>query len=146
MKVSDFKQSKYMKKEDFATPRLVTIASYIQANVAMQGAKPDYRCVMSFRELDKPVVMNTTKLDMIQAITGLEEMDEWIGHKIVLYHDPNIMFGPNRVGGISVRAPKAKKPISQMPTKELLNQPVEFDDEPEPQEPEPQSGVVDEDF
>uniref|UniRef100_A0A6H2A4G5 Uncharacterized protein n=1 Tax=viral metagenome TaxID=1070528 RepID=A0A6H2A4G5_9ZZZZ len=126
MKVSDFKQSKYMKKEDFATPTLATIASYAQSNVAMQGQKPDYRCVMEFQELDKPVVMNTTKLDIIAAITGSDEIDDWIGTKIVLFHDPDIKFGTKKVGGIGVRAPKGKF-ASQPLSKPKVNWPEDVD-------------------
>lgn len=31
-----------------------------------------------------------------------DESDEWVGHRVTLFRDPTIRFGPNQVGGIRV--------------------------------------------
>jgi hypothetical protein len=117
MNVSDLKQSKFLKKEDFETPQLVTISALTTQNVAKEGAEPDMKPVLHFHELDKPLVLNSTNGQLIAQITGKDENIEqsWVGARVVLYADPSISFGGKLVGGIRVRAPRpgAKLPPAQ---------------------------------
>lgn len=95
------------------------------------------RWALHFRELDKPMILNSTNGQIIAKITGSEESDDWDGKQIVLYHDPNVSFGGKLVGGIRVRAPKgaykapapAKSPDFQ--TGEALPEPEKGWDEDE---------------
>jgi hypothetical protein len=106
--VSDLKSSKFLKKEDVGEGVLVTIAQVHQMNVAMEGAPEDLKWVLSFREFEKPMVLNSTNGQIIGKFTGVEDDIElgWVGRQIVLYNDPNITFGGKLVGGIRVRAPR----------------------------------------
>jgi hypothetical protein len=104
--IHDLKQSKFLTKNDIGTGVLVTIGSYAQVNAAAAGADPEMKYALSFHELDKPLVLNSTNGQLIAAIAGSEEFDDWIGRKIVLYFDPNVSFGGKLTGGIRVRAPK----------------------------------------
>ncbi len=70
---------------------------------------------MAFNEVEKPMVLNSTNGQIIAAITGSEETDNWIGKKIVLYDDPNVSFGGKLVGGIRVRAPRGKAATAPAP-------------------------------
>lgn len=114
MRVSDFKQSKYMRKEDFPKPVVVTIRSYAEENVAMNNSKPQMKCVLYFDELDKGIVCNATRLGIAEAICGTDDLDKWTGHKIVVYADPTIRNQLQQVvGGIAFRFPKNAVSVPQ---------------------------------
>lgn len=106
--VDDLKQSRFLSKKDVASPILVTIKGYEQMNVARDRDEPDMRYVLYFREDYKPMTLNITNGQLIAAITGSRELDDWIGHKIVLFFDPNVSFGSELVGGIRCRAPRTQ--------------------------------------
>jgi len=107
-KVSDLKQSKYLTKEDCTPAILVIIGGYEQVNVAMENQAPDMKWALTFHDGVKPLVLNQTNGQVISVITGSDDFDDWIGHKIVLYNDPTIMFGGKMTGGIRVRTPKGQ--------------------------------------
>jgi hypothetical protein len=118
-KVSDIKQSKYLAREDVNPPILVTIKGYEHVNVAMENQAPEMKWALTFLERDvKPMVLNQINGVTIESITGSDDFDDWIGKKIVLFDDPNVMFGTKKVGGVRVRAPKGQAaPV--MPEEEL---------------------------
>lgn len=103
--VDDLKQSRFLTKRDVDPPILVTIKGYEQTNVARQTDEPDMRYVLCFREDYKPMTLNITNGQLIAAITGSKELDDWVGHKIVLFFDPTVSFGGELVGGVRCRAP-----------------------------------------
>ena len=112
--ISDLKSSKFLKKEDVGAGVLATIKTVHQENVAKEGAEPEMKWCLSFHELDKPMVLNSTNGQIIGQITGIEQDIEtgWPGNKIVLYEDKTVSFGGKLVGGIRVRAPKnTTKPV-----------------------------------
>jgi len=125
--VNDLKRNRFLTQKDIGRPVLATINAYKEVNVAMEGAEPDERYVLFFKELEKPLVLNSTNGQIIAAITGSDEFDNWIGHKIVLYVDPNVSFGGKLVGGIRCRAPRTKIPPEQ-PIKKSQPEESEFDD------------------
>lgn len=107
MKVSQMMSKKFLTKEDCDPPILVTIESIERVNVAKEGTEEEFRFAMHFAETDKPLVLNATNIQACQmACGGDEETDNWIGHKIVLYNDPNVSFAGKITGGIRLRAPK----------------------------------------
>lgn len=110
MHVSQLKQSKFLTRADVGSGILVTINKITQENVAKEGAPEEFRWCIHFDEIEKPAVLNSTNGQIIAGITKNEDTDNWIGHKIVLYDDPNVSFGGKLVGGIRVRAPRQQKP------------------------------------
>lgn len=76
--------------------------------MALQGQPSELRWVVYFTELEKGLVLNSTNAQIIAGFLKSDETDEWRGHKVVLYSDPNISYGGRVTGGIRVRAPKAK--------------------------------------
>jgi hypothetical protein len=124
--VNDLKKSKFLTQFDVDPAVLATITSYEQVNVAMEGAEPDERWTLSFNELEKPLVVNSTNGQIIAAIIGSGEFEDWIGLQIVLYRDPTIAFHGKIVGGIRVRAPKiqsAKANPAMKPATKTLSPP-----------------------
>jgi hypothetical protein len=114
-KVNEMIPSKFLKKEDVGIGVLVTIGNITKENVAQEGADPEYKYCMSFAELDKPLVLNSTNLHILQAILLSDESDDWTGKKIVLYTDPTVSFGGKVVGGIRIRQPKDTAALQALP-------------------------------
>jgi hypothetical protein len=116
--IHDLKTSKFLKRDDVGPGVLVTISSVEKVNVAKEGAEPEMKFAITFAELDKPMVLNSTNGQIIAKITGIEDpIESWAGHKIVLYDDPNVSFAGKLVGGIRVRAPKVPNapPVQDLP-------------------------------
>lgn len=114
MNVSELRVSKFLKKEDCGESGiLVTIKGVSEDNVSQEGAEPVYKWVMHFEECEKPLVLNSTCGQVIAMITGSDESEGWIGHKIVLYNDPSVQFKGKVTGGIRVRAPR--RPPADVP-------------------------------
>src|SRR5574343_1370313 len=99
--------SKFLKKEDVEGPKLVTIAGFQRVNVAQEGEEPEQKWTVSFDELEKPMVLNSTNRAILERTFG-PDTDDAIGKSIVIYVDDNISFGGKLVGGLRLRAPKTK--------------------------------------
>lgn len=99
-------ESNYLRKEDVGRGTLATVKSFDQANVALDGQPHKNRWLMYFHEFEKPLVLNSTNIQLCERIFKSDNTDEWIGKKIVLYNDPNVSMRGELVGGIRVRAPK----------------------------------------
>lgn len=100
MKTSQMVQSKFLKKEDFPQPEVLTIRSIAIEEVG----KGDTRWVLYFNEKTKAVVLNITKIRQLEAGFG-DETDHWVGKKIKVSHDPTVMMGQQVVGGIKFTLP-----------------------------------------
>lgn len=146
MHINQLKDSKFLKKEDCGAGILVTIKGLTEENMAMENAAPEMRWCLHFNEDCKPMTLNSTNAQIIASIVGSEETDNWAGHKIVLYSDPNISFGGKLVGGIRVRAPRNQAPKpGAAPTHGILGKPVDRPAAPAPAtqalaEPDPIDG------
>jgi len=128
------RESKFLKKEDVGRGVLVTIASCVRKNVAMEGAEPEQKWCLTFHELDKPLVLNATNIQLCEQICGSDDTDHWIGKRIVLYTDPNVSYAGKLIGGIRVRKPKPSAPPPAPPPpaqhEDLHNEPLTDDDIP----------------
>lgn len=113
--VNDLSNSNFVAKKDVDPPILVTIQSYEEINVAREGVEPDIQWALRFRELEKPFILKPTNGNIIAAITGSEDFNEWIGWQIVLWIDPTVSFGPKLVGGVRVRASQRPQPTAHVP-------------------------------
>ena len=49
-----------------------------------QGKDKETKPVVSFRELEKGLVCNKTNCNTIHKLTGSDDTDDWVGHKIKL--------------------------------------------------------------
>ena len=106
MKISDMRESKFLKQSDVGGGMLLTIQALTRHNVAKDGADPEEKWCLEFTEAEKPLVLNQTNIALLATICGSDDTDDWPGHKVVLYTDPTISFGGKIVGGIRMRAPK----------------------------------------
>jgi len=109
MHINQLTESRFLKKEDCGPQGiLVTIKTISQENVAKEGVPEELRWAICFEELEKPMVLNSTNGQLIAAITGKTDTDDWPGYKVVLYNDPTVSFAGKITGGIRVRAPKGR--------------------------------------
>jgi hypothetical protein len=125
--VDDLSKSKYLKKGDVTPPKLVTIKGYEEAEMKANDGKKEQRWALTFKELDKPFVINKTNGKRIEKICGSNDFDDWIGKKVVLYFDEDVEFGGEIVGGVRVRAPQTAKPAPK-PVVEPEPEPVDDTD------------------
>ena len=121
-------ESRYLKKEDVGRGVLATVSHFDQANVALDGQPEKNRWLMFFKELDKPLVLNSTNIQLCELAFGSDNTDDWVGKKIVLYNDPHVSMSGKLVGGIRVRAPKVP---ARAPRQEPLP-PPRVEEEPHP--------------
>ena len=103
MKTSKMKESKFLTKDDVMPPLLVTMGTVERVNVALPGADEEWKWALHFDELDKPLLLNQTNINLINAATSTDDTDDWVGKKIVLYNDPSIMYKGEVKGGVRVR-------------------------------------------
>ena len=53
--VNDLKNSKFLKQSDVPKPMVVTIVGTDEVNVAKEGADPEMKYALIFKELEKPI-------------------------------------------------------------------------------------------
>lgn len=122
MKISEMKTSKFLKKEDVGEGMVCTIEGVSKENVAKEGAEEEYKWCLNFTNIDKPMVLNATNLQLLAKFLGSDESDDWQGKKIILYDDPSVSFGGKLTGGIRVRAHKGKSTVG-VPEEENIKEP-----------------------
>lgn len=127
-KISEMRESKFLKQTDVGRGVLATITKCDQMNVAMEGAGQELKWCLHFAELEKPLVLNTTNIQLCARICESEDTDLWIGKRLVLFVDPNVSFQGQLVGGIRVRKPKpgAAPPPPPEPTEQLTDDDIPF--------------------
>ena len=108
-RVSEMLTSKFLKKEDVGDGFTVTVKSLEELNVALDGAPAELRWCMNFRELSKPMVMNSTNLQTCKKLFDSDESDDWIGRKLILFDDANVSFQGKLTGGIRIRGIPASR-------------------------------------
>jgi hypothetical protein len=106
-KVSDMIVSKFLRKEDCEDEIIVTAKAVTQED--MPGDAGGQRWVLSFKELEKGLVLNTTAIRVLEKAFG-SDSDDWIGKRVVLYADPNVSFKGQVVGGLRLRPVKTPAP------------------------------------
>ncbi len=127
MKTSEMLERKFLKKEDVGSGMLLTVSGVVQENVAKSGAEPEMKWCLTFREVDKPFVLNSTNIQLCQQAFGSDDTDHWLNKRIVLYTDPNVSFQGKVMGGVRVRKPK---PTAPAPTPPATTEPLDDSDIP----------------
>lgn len=103
-RTSEMVESKYLKKEEVGEDgTVVTVSGFERVNVAMDDQPPDHKWTMSFAEFDKPMVLNSTNIQLAEKAFGSDNTDDWMGKQCIVYNEPNITFGKKLVGGIRIK-------------------------------------------
>lgn len=109
MKRGDAFPSRFVSKDDLAQPKIVTIGDVEMQEIQGDGGKEN-KPVMHFTDFDKPLILNNINWQTCEDVYG-DDSDAWRGKKIQLYHDPSIMFGNKRVGGVRIRLPQVNSTV-----------------------------------
>lgn len=107
-KIGEMIESKYLKQSDVEEETEVTIVKVGQLNVAKEDEQPELKWAVRFQELKKPMILNSTNIQLLAKACESEDTDDWVGKKVVIYADPNVSFGGKLVGGLRVKL-QAKK-------------------------------------
>lgn len=110
MRVSEAFPSKFLKAEDLRGRKVEVKIK----NVEMEKIGDDYKPVLYFSGKDKSLTLNKVNSLTIAKIIGTDEMDEWIGKKIVLKPDITTYQG-KPVDCIRVEAPAAASAPAALP-------------------------------
>ena len=129
-KIHEMLESKFLKKEDVDAGKLFTVSGVEQHNVAKQGADEEMKWCLLFEEEDKPLVLNSTNIQLCKNVFGSDDTDDWTGKRLVLYTDPNVTYAGKLVGGIRVRAPKKTAPAKKVTKIAPEPDPTDLDDIP----------------
>ena len=121
MKLHEMLSSKFLKKEDCGEDGiLATIGGFKEDDVGTEDA-PEKKWTMSFKEAHlKPLVLNSTNVQLLEKALGTDDTNEMIGQPVVLYNDPNVSFGGKLTGGIRIDVNRTKRYIA----KQAGNQPA----------------------
>ena len=106
MRMSEMFPSNYLKKEDFPSPRVLTISSVSTADIKSDHGT-EKKTIVYYQSVEKPMVLNRGNAEVIAENYG-GDSDMWIGKPVEVYHDPGVMFGGKRVGGIRIRMPRVE--------------------------------------
>lgn len=84
---------------ELVTPRTFTI------DTGSRLGNRDGQAVAEIRLVDFPRVWRPSKgmLDVLAQVWGTNAA-EWVGNSITLYNDPEVRFGPDKVGGVRIAA------------------------------------------
>lgn len=105
VKTSQMVQSKFLKKDDFPQPEVLSIRGVSLEEVG----RNEERWVLYFNERTKGIVLNVTKIKQLEAAYG-DDTDHWVGKKVKVEHDPTVMMGTQVVGGIKFTLPRNAQP------------------------------------
>ena len=109
-RTSEMIESKFLKQDDVGRGRLVRVKACEQYDVSMQDKDTEMKWCLLFQELDKPLVLNTTNILIMEEIVGSDNTDDWIGAVVVLYADPTVMYKGERRGGLRIRERRDTQP------------------------------------
>lgn len=116
MKTKDMLPSNYLKQSDFDQDYIVTVRKIEQKNIAMEGKPADMKWLAYFTEFEKPMVLNSTNIQLMEKACRSDDTDDWLGKEIIVYTDPNVSYGGELVGGLRIKpaqvAPPAKPKVA----------------------------------
>jgi len=140
MDMGKYLESRYLKAADYPRPTIVTIE---QVTEELVGQDKEEKVVVYFRGVEKSLILNKTGITTMIDLTQTTDSDQWIGHQIEIYTDPNVMYAGKRTPALRLRAPQqprtAARPVPSVapPTPAYAANPTNLvsDDVPDPGDP-----------
>lgn len=102
MRTADMIKSKYWRAKDVEgqPPVVLTIAD-VSEELLGRGGHQDVKCFLWFRENNKGLQLNKTRVAVLEAAYGPDSL-LWVGQRVRLSFDPSVEFGGKLVGGVRV--------------------------------------------
>lgn len=113
---NDFLGGNYLKKEDIEGPITATITDVWSEVVLNAGRK---KLVVSFREFEKPLILNKTNIKRFARIFDSGDTTKWRG-LVTIYVEPGVEYAGRVVGGIRVRPAEATAQLQEAPVNSQL--------------------------
>lgn len=107
-RVNDMIDSKYLKQSDVPDPVIVTILKIGKLNIAKDNEQPEEKWAVRFKEFNKPLLLNSTNIRLLEKACGSDNTDHWVGKEVVIYTDESVSFGGQVVGGLRIRKHQAQ--------------------------------------
>ncbi len=109
----DFIGGKYINKEVLADgPQQFTIQGVSKTTFEAKNGRPAEE-VLQLEFADDRTFSLSTKINIRILINAFgRSTANWVGQEIILYVDPNVMFGTSLVGGVRVRIPDLKAALA----------------------------------
>lgn len=111
---NDFLGGNYLKKEDIDGPIAVNVTDVWSEAVLNAGRK---KLVVSFREFEKPLILNKTNIKRFARIFDTGDTTAWRG-PITLYVEQGVEYAGRVVGGIRVRPAGKAESRGESPEKQ----------------------------
>jgi len=106
MKSNDVFPSRWLKAAEIeGDGEIVTIRKVTMEEI---GEERERKPIIAFEETDQELVVNLTNWTTIADLTGLDDSDDWPGHKIKLVRR-KVQYGKKTVDAIRIEA--ADKPV-----------------------------------
>ena len=115
-------ESKFLKKEDIADPdegEILTIEGFRNENVAPDNQEPEHKWIVTFEEVKKGMVLNSTVTQALRDIFGSPR--ESVGQRVCVYVDQNVTYAGRRVGGLRIRAASKRSREPRQPSMDDIN-------------------------
>ena len=111
MRISELFTSPYLKAADLQRP-INAVIDRCGVETVGSGDNEERRPVLSFKGMDRRLVVNKTNAEHLTRIFGTDETEAWKGKRVVLFNDPSISFNGAR-GGIRIRPYAAPKQVDE---------------------------------
>lgn len=116
-RIGDMKVSKFLKKSDLGDDEEMTftIKGVSEENVGNDD-NPDIKWCLLLKEIDKPMVLNWTNMQLLEMILGSDNTDDWRGKRVRVWHDPSVQFKGELKGGLRIKKGPASSTKAPEPT------------------------------
>jgi hypothetical protein len=119
--------SKYLKAGDLHGKAIaVTIASAVRETLKTPEGAEQVKTILGFKGAKKTLPLNMTNWDAVADVTGEDDSDNWVGHKVELYPAKTEMKGKTvdciRIRGLEqgeLKAAATKRPIKTPPPDDM---------------------------
>jgi hypothetical protein len=101
MRLSEVYGGNWLDKDDIGNRQIRVTIESVTVHEMNDGKR---KAALHFVGKEKALLVNVTNASAIEAITGTDEMDAWVGTSVVLWYDPSVMYQGKRVGGLRVKA------------------------------------------
>jgi len=122
----------YLKQEDLQGKAVKVVIAAVDMDDVKDNdsGRSEKKLIMHFVGKDKALILNRTNCEALEEICGTDDYGAWVGHPVVLYSDPSVMFGGKRVGGLRIRSAAAVAPAPPPPPPPTVPETVgTFEDE-----------------
>lgn len=118
--------TRFWKAENLKRPTTLEISECNTETLKNAEGVAKEKLVVYFTNEKKSLVCNLTNFDSIVEVTGQDDSDEWVGHKVCLF-PTTTQLGNKRVACIRVKAPAAA--VSATPKKAIPPKPAPSSDD-----------------